>query len=241
MNQVIAIAFGGAFGAVFRFLVSSATYQWLGKGFPYGTLAVNLMGSFLIGLMTEALILNRVILSQEYKVAILVGLFGSLTTFSTFSLDTVYLLEQGQIGKAANNIFASVLFCLFAVWLGLSLGRILFGGPSSYVMQGLNWTIPYALLCINFVGAFLIGLVITLLSGKTGFTSETNSILVFIIVSLFLSFSSLYLLLDFFERGHKLNLEFNTFSFTIASNFLLCGCSLWTGYYIACLIRKTMS
>ena len=85
MNQILAVALGGAFGAVFRFLISSGVYQWLGRGFPYGTLAVNIIGSFLIGLMTEALLLQRVALSIEYRSAILIGLFGSLTTFSTFS------------------------------------------------------------------------------------------------------------------------------------------------------------
>ena len=73
MNSLIAVAFGGAGGAVLRFLVSSGVYQWLGRGFPYGTLAVNIIGSFFIGLLTEAFILQRIAVSLEYRAAILVG------------------------------------------------------------------------------------------------------------------------------------------------------------------------
>jgi fluoride exporter len=60
MNQLIAVALGGSLGSVLRFLVSTGVYQWLGRGFPYGTLAVNVIGSFLIGLLAEALILQRI-------------------------------------------------------------------------------------------------------------------------------------------------------------------------------------
>ncbi|MBT3506356.1 MAG: fluoride efflux transporter CrcB, partial [Methylococcales bacterium] len=67
MNQIYAVAFGGALGAVLRFLISTGVYQWLGRGFPYGTLAVNIIGSFLIGLMTEALVVQRVALGDEYR------------------------------------------------------------------------------------------------------------------------------------------------------------------------------
>ncbi len=83
MNQLIAVALGGACGAVVRFLMSSGLYHWLGRGFPYGTLVVNVVGSFLIGLMTESLILQGVAISLEYRAAILVGFIGAFTTFST--------------------------------------------------------------------------------------------------------------------------------------------------------------
>jgi Integral membrane protein possibly involved in chromosome condensation len=93
MNQLYAVALGGALGAVLRFLISTGVYQWLGRGFPYGTLAVNIIGSFLIGLMTEALVVQRVALGDEYRLAILVGVFGSLTTF--FNLFSRYTLFIG--------------------------------------------------------------------------------------------------------------------------------------------------
>jgi CrcB protein len=148
MNQLMAVALGGSCGAVVRFLVSSGLYQWLGWGFPYGTLVVNVVGSFLIGLLTEALILQRVAISLEYRAAILVGFIGAFTTFSTFSLETIYLIEQGSLSKAALNIGGSVLGCLFAVWIGLLCGRYLFLYSGGMV----HWSggvIPYALMIVN--------------------------------------------------------------------------------------------
>ena len=65
MDQLLPVAIGGAFGAMARFLVSSGVYQWLGKDFPYGTLVVNILGSFLLGLLTESLLLNRVAFAQD--------------------------------------------------------------------------------------------------------------------------------------------------------------------------------
>ncbi|MDP3840813.1 MAG: CrcB family protein [Methylococcales bacterium] len=92
MNQLIVVALGGACGAITRFLVSSGIYQWLGRDFPYGTLVVNVIGSFLMGLLTEGLILHRISIGMEYRAAILIGFIGAFTTFSTFSLETFYLL-----------------------------------------------------------------------------------------------------------------------------------------------------
>ncbi|MEY3280632.1 MAG: hypothetical protein RL674_617, partial [Pseudomonadota bacterium] len=112
MNQLIVIAIGGAFGAVMRFLVSTGLYQWIGRGFPYGTLLVNVIGSFLIGLLSETLVLQRVTIALDYRAAILVGFIGAFTTFSTFSLETFYLIEQGQFSKAVLNILISVSSCL---------------------------------------------------------------------------------------------------------------------------------
>ena len=160
MNQLIAVALGGACGAVIRFLMSTGLYHWLGRGFPYGTLAVNVVGSFLIGLLTEALILQRITISFDYRAAILVGFIGAFTTFSTFSLETLYLIEQGSLNKAALNIVVSVLGCLFAVWIGLLCGRYLF----LYSGGMIHWSggvIPYALMIVNAIGAFLIGIIAT--------------------------------------------------------------------------------
>ena len=158
MNSLIAVAFGGAGGAVLRFLVSSGVYQWLGRGFPYGTLAVNIVGSFFIGLLAEALILQRIAISMEYRAAILIGFLGAFTTFSTFSLETIYLLEQGNISKALLNIAISIFACLFAVWIGLLMARSLFM-YSGGVARGVGWALPYALMAVNAIGIFLIGLI----------------------------------------------------------------------------------
>ena len=102
--QLIVIAIGGAVGSVLRFMLSNGLGVWLGRSFPFGTLSVNLLGCFLMGLMAEALVLQRVALSLEYRAAILVGVFGGFTTFSSFSLETFYLLEQGQFSLSLIHI-----------------------------------------------------------------------------------------------------------------------------------------
>jgi CrcB protein len=228
MSQLIAVALGGAFGAVLRFLISSGVYQWLGRGFPYGTLFVNVLGSLLIGLMTEALILHRVALSMEYRSAILIGLFGSLTTFSTFSLDTLYLIEQGQFSKASLNIIVSVFVCLLAVWVGLTLGKILFSHSSGSI-QWMGYVVPYALLAVNIFGAFLIGIIGTFLLNKTFLSVEHNVAIAFILVGFFLTFSSLYLVHYFTEHGHSFDLQGKSISTAIVCNIGFCSFALWVG------------
>ena len=122
MLQVIAIAGGGAVGALLRFWVSTGVYQLLGRGFPWGTLAVNVIGSFLMGLLF-VLFLERSVVSGELRGAVLVGLLGAFTTFSTFSMETLTLIEQADYLKALLNVLLSVLVCIFACWAGLFLGR----------------------------------------------------------------------------------------------------------------------
>jgi len=120
--QLIAIAAGGAVGAVLRYWMSTATYALLGRGFPYGTLLVNVLGSFLMGLATVFL-LERFAVSTEWRAAILIGVLGAFTTFSTFSMETYNLVVDGAVLKAMLNILFSVILCLLAVWLGIVLGR----------------------------------------------------------------------------------------------------------------------
>lgn len=122
MNQLIAIAAGGALGAVLRYLGANGVYALLGRGFPYGTLFVNVLGSLLMGLLSVVL-LERMNLGPEWRAGLLIGLLGAFTTFSTFSIETLNLIEQGATFKAGLNMLASVLLCLAAVWLGLKLGR----------------------------------------------------------------------------------------------------------------------
>lgn len=122
MLQIIAVAGGGAVGALLRFWVSTGVYQLFGRAFPWGTLAVNVAGSFLMGLLF-VLLLERSLLSGEWRAAVLVGLLGAFTTFSTFSIETLMLIEQADYVKALTNAVLSVLVCLFACWLGLALGR----------------------------------------------------------------------------------------------------------------------
>lgn len=122
MTQILAIAAGGAAGAVLRYWTSTGVHRLAGAGFPYGTLAVNLIGSLLIGLL-YVLLVERLALSAEWRAALLVGVLGAFTTFSTFSIETLNLLEQGEQLKAALNVTLSVVLCLGAAWLGVNMGR----------------------------------------------------------------------------------------------------------------------
>jgi len=113
----VAIAIGGASGAVSRYWVMTQTYAWLGKGFPYGTLLVNVSGSFLLGFLSLFLV-QKLQLPEEFKLAIMVGFLGSFTTFSTFSLDVLNAYMAGHTMKAVSYILSSVLASLLGVWLG---------------------------------------------------------------------------------------------------------------------------
>jgi len=120
--QTLSIAAGGAVGAVLRYWVSIGVYGMLGRGFPYGTLAVNVLGSLSMGLL-YVLFLERMTVAPEVRGAILIGLLGAFTTFSTFSIETLNLIEQADYLKALLNVVISVLACLGAVWAGVVIGR----------------------------------------------------------------------------------------------------------------------
>lgn len=124
MLRLLAIAGGGAAGAVARYWVSGRVYAWLGTGFPWGTLAVNVAGSFLIGLLA-ILLVERLPYSAEWRSLLIVGFLGAFTTFSTFSLETLTLIEQADYAKALTNAALSVVACLAATWLGVVAGRAL--------------------------------------------------------------------------------------------------------------------
>ena len=124
MLQILAIAGGGALGALGRFWMSQGVYRLFGRDFPWGTLAVNTLGSFLMGLLF-VLFLDRLATGPELRSAVLVGFLGAFTTFSTFSMETLTLIETGYMGKALLNMGASVLLCVLACWLGVLLGRSL--------------------------------------------------------------------------------------------------------------------
>lgn len=118
-----AIGVGGAAGAVLRYWLSLAVTRALAAtGFPAGTLAVNALGSFLIGLLSVVL-MERLAQDPVWRALVLVGLLGGFTTFSTFSLETIKLLESGRLVCATANILASVLLCLVFAWIGLVVGR----------------------------------------------------------------------------------------------------------------------
>ncbi len=122
MNQLVAIAAGGASGALLRFWMSTWVYSLLGRDFPYGTLVVNVVGSLLMGLFS-ILLIERMSLGPEWRAAVLIGLLGGFTTFSSFSIETLNLIEAGAHGRAIANMFLSVVLCVGAAWLGVILGR----------------------------------------------------------------------------------------------------------------------
>ena len=114
------VALGGSLGAMMRFYLTQVSVSWFGKQFPFGTLAVNVIGAFLIAVL-YGLIQRGIISEMPYKFFIGVGLMGALTTFSTFSIDTLTLLENGLWLKAALNIILNVFVCLLAAFLGVQL------------------------------------------------------------------------------------------------------------------------
>lgn len=120
--QTLAIAGGGAMGALLRFWMSTGIYNVLGRGFPYGTLAVNVLGSLLMGFL-YVLLIDKLPLGPTWRAALLVGLLGAFTTFSTFSMETLNLIEEGELVKAMLNVALSVVLCLFAAWIGVLAGR----------------------------------------------------------------------------------------------------------------------
>lgn len=120
--QTLAIASGGAAGALLRFWMSTGIHSLLGRGFPYGTLAVNVLGSLLMGFLYVMLI-DKLSLGANWRAALLVGLLGAFTTFSTFSIETLNLVEEGEMVKALLNILLSVVLCLVAAWAGVLAGR----------------------------------------------------------------------------------------------------------------------
>ena len=122
MGQLVAIMLGGACGAVSRYGVSQLAVQLLGKGFPYGTLIVNVLGCLLMGFLS-VYFLTKTSLDPMVRMAVLVGFLGSFTTFSTFSMDTLMLLESGAMAKGFLNIALSVCLSLLAVWLGMLIAR----------------------------------------------------------------------------------------------------------------------
>ncbi|MEO2069302.1 MAG: fluoride efflux transporter CrcB [Desulfurobacteriaceae bacterium] len=117
------VGLGGFFGAIFRFLISGFLQKLFGISFPVGTLGVNVIGSFLIGFLV---MLFENVIAPEWKAFFITGFLGALTTFSTFSFETVVLIQEGVYQKAILNIFLNVTSCLMATILGMNLFRLIF-------------------------------------------------------------------------------------------------------------------
>ncbi len=123
MNQSMIffyVALGGAFGACSRYYLSELITGMLGRGFPYSTLFVNVLGSFVIGLVIAA-IEQGLVTHWPWRYLLSFGLLGALTTFSTFSMDNLLLMQQGEWLKMGLNILLNVFASLFATWCGFTL------------------------------------------------------------------------------------------------------------------------
>jgi CrcB protein len=122
MKLLLAVAAGGAVGAVARYLVMSGVGVLLGSGFPYATLTVNVVGSFILGVIVEsaALVWSP---GEALRAFLVVGMLGAFTTFSTFSLDVAVLYERGAFASLAAYIILSVVVSIAALFAGLALVR----------------------------------------------------------------------------------------------------------------------
>ncbi|MBO1520178.1 fluoride efflux transporter CrcB [Oceanisphaera pacifica] len=120
MQNLLIIALGGALGAVLRFGITDIMARALGRTFPYGTLTVNVLGSLIMG-SVFVLVQQQVLHENSWRPFLMVGMLGALTTFSSFSLDSLLLLEQGQWLKAMLNVCLNVVCCIMVTYLGMQL------------------------------------------------------------------------------------------------------------------------
>ncbi len=115
---------GGGLGASARYYLSGAVYRWLPSDFPYGNLAVNIIGCFVIGVLMTSME-ERFITHPALRIFLTVGILGGFTTFSSFSYETVTLVRNGEIFLGTINAFASLLGCLAATWFGMAAGKLI--------------------------------------------------------------------------------------------------------------------
>ena len=124
LNTLLFVAVGGALGAIGRYLTLVGVGVLVGHGFPYGTIVVNVLGSFVLGVLVETMALKWSV-SQEVRALLVVGVLGSFTTFSTFSLDVIVQVERGQLLPAAVYILSSMTLSVLALFAGLRLMRVI--------------------------------------------------------------------------------------------------------------------
>ena len=220
MNQLLVIALGGSLGAVTRFWTANTIYGIFGREFPHGTLFINVSGSFLMGFLTELLI-QRFPVAVEYRAAILIGFLGAYTTFSSFALETYFLLDQGAYFKALANAFLSVVLCVGAVWIGLVWARTIFDGHQiswtthehAYVMMAAGWTLVFALA----VG-------ISVLAAYEGWPSRIQSVTQISLLGLSTVAATLWMTFKLTSMDSELGEVFTLFSL----NGLFAGSAIWT-------------
>src|SRR5512146_56385 len=127
MGRLLLICLGGAIGTAARYGVSLWAREAIGPGFPYGTLAVNVIGSFLLAVIMYVGT-NTELISPTTRLVLGTGVMGGFTTYSSFNYETIQLFQERSIRFGVINLFATVLGCFVAGWLGLALARRLVGG-----------------------------------------------------------------------------------------------------------------
>ena len=124
MERFVFICLGGAIGTGLRYLTSSLAVRWLGVDFPYGTLIVNVVGSFLIGLIQQVGA-TSLLIPETTRLFLTVGIMGGLTTYSSFSYETLRLAQIGAWGQAWINVLVTTAVCLGVCFLGIVVGRLI--------------------------------------------------------------------------------------------------------------------
>jgi CrcB protein len=124
VESFLVICLGGAIGTGLRYVTSSLAVRWLGVDFPYGTLIVNVVGSFLIGLIQQVGAASLLI-PETTRLFLTVGIMGGLTTYSSFSYETLRLAQIGAWGQAWINVLVTTVVCLGVCFLGIVVGRMI--------------------------------------------------------------------------------------------------------------------
>jgi fluoride exporter len=122
--RLLLVAAGGAMGSALRYVVATVALTWLGPAFPWGTIAVNLVGSFLIGLVQQ-LALEALVLGEDTRLFLTTGVMGGLTTYSAFSYETVRLFETGAAWQGWLYVVVTTVACVALCFFGLTTGRLL--------------------------------------------------------------------------------------------------------------------
>ncbi|MCP4754457.1 MAG: fluoride efflux transporter CrcB [Proteobacteria bacterium] len=121
-THLLVIGIGGFLGAVSRYVISNSMSVWFGPSFPLGTLTVNAVGSFLLGFLSRYF-LEHLVVSELVRISLLIGFLGAFTTFSTFSYESIVLLQEGDFFKAGANILSNGIVCLLLCFIGLQLAK----------------------------------------------------------------------------------------------------------------------